>query len=219
MNGSPNPVALGALRKATFNLDLATYAHPTWVGPLARLPDPNLWRSSRAVSRWIASETGVNDLFDWRMKEVEKRIFLMTPTEIRKAALTLGVSLQAPSLSRQIRREEVTLQRAAFGESLLAFAFDEASRHHLPAVEAPHEADAREAKQLRQAAYRLGAQTMWHMLHSDWRAVRLRAALMFDKRWRLADGTGRHEEWHAPVRAFLINAIVPQRLPQCAWLF
>jgi len=216
----PSHAALAALRRATFNLDLASYAHPSWVGPLAQLPDAALWRTSPAVSRWIAVEAGVDQLFDWRMKECDKRFFLMEATEVREAALALGAGMFAKGLARQVRRDCVLAQREAFGEGLLEFTFSQAPHYRLPAVAPVSEADACDPKQLRAAAYRLGAQTLWHMLHCDWPAVRCRAALLFDKGWALAEQAEPFEPgWQKVVRAFLINGVVSKRLPQCAWLF
>lgn len=220
MTGTADHAALAALRKARFNLDLAAYTHPSWVGPLAHVPDAALWRTSRSVSQWIASENGIDKLFDWRMKELDKRFFLMEPDEVNELALALGVGLQARNLSRQVRREAVRVQREAFGEEFLAFAFDEAPRYRLPAVASPAEGSTGDATALREFTHRLGAQTLWHILHCEWTAVRLRAALLFDKGWGLvAQPEPFAPGWRQSVRAFLVNGLVKKRLTPCAWLF
>src|SRR5437868_15393569 len=126
-----------ALRKARFNLRLASYAHPSWVGSRLVAMDASDWRESRAVSRWLADEAGVAELFDWRMKERAKRLFLMDLAEVERVSLELGVARHRGWLSRQVHRETVLAQRNAFGEELLSFAFEHVPRGLLSAPKDP----------------------------------------------------------------------------------
>lgn len=216
MAGKRSPSA--AVQKARFNLDLAAYTHPSWAGPVVSLAHDGRWRRSGAVSRWLAEEAGVAGVFDWRMKETAKRVFLLDRPDIDRVALELGAALQRRAIGREVRRDRVLALREAFGPALLDFVLDSAA--HLPPVDtAAGPAELVDASALRVHAHRLGAQALWKLLDPAWTAVRGRSALLFEREWRIQSLEPHPRNAHKAVVAFLLDTLFPKRMPECGWLF
>jgi len=209
-----------AVRIADFNLQLATYAHSSWAGELATNADAQGWRSNRVVSRILAYHAGVLDVHDWRMEEQSKRIFLMDVDDVQRLALELGVSLQREHLAVQVRRERVLAMRAAFGEELMSFLYDEVPASLPFAPSGPPKANGLDAGELRQQAGRLGAQALLALLGADWMAVKRRAVLMFDRSWNLdSKAEGLSGRSHKTLLSFVVEKLITKRLPQWQWLY
>jgi hypothetical protein len=218
-----------ALRLVEFNLHLARFAHRSWFGALLNEQTVSdavfaadggvAVRSEPALSRWLLQEFGLEDAMDWEMDELPKRIWLLDGTTLGRLAVEFALCMHREWLVRVIDARHLRPLYEQVGKEAVRFVMQDvpegAFHYQSPLVSFGPGSPIDVAADLRD----YGARTLVALLQPAWRAVRVRAALNFDREKQLSD-TQPLEPAHARrALELLCGHLIPRRFPQWAWCF
>jgi len=203
-----------AARLTQFNFHVARFAHPSWHGQ-----EHIAARAEPALSASLLQELGLQDQFEWEMTEPQQRIWLLdTPTLTRLAEET-ALAMHREWLVRVIDGMRVRALVTTIDRQALRFVIEEVSEgsfhYHAPVVsfdtDSPHE--------LRAKLQTAGARTLIALLSPEWRAIRGRAQLHFDRSWKLDEVPPFGSDHGRRALELIVGTLIPRRFPEWAWLF
>ncbi len=214
-----------ALRLVQFNLHAARFAHESWLSGAECLSSIRLadrrgeFRGEPAVSDWLLAQVGARGELDWDMDEAAKRLWLLDPASLHRAARELALAMHRDWLVQIIQGERVRgLQQKVSKEALRFVIQDVPARGlHFSAPQVDFEGDS--AAELGAKLESAGARALIGLLQPTWRAVRARAQLFFDRAASLADVPVFEGEHYTRALDLVLNQLVPRRLGEWAWLF
>jgi hypothetical protein len=208
-------------KKVAFNLRPALYANESWVDPVfLQMQDDNLWRYSLHLGDWLCHKVGISGQYDWEMDEPMKRIFLLDAASLQQICLCIGAAQQRSIMVHQIRRERVQAFKDALGTDLIDFVLNQTT-HHFDFQPLNWESIDIEPMKIWQACLIQGSKTLWHSLPNEWRAVKQRGLLTFDRGWQIDQPFTSPSDlgWAAKLHAWILDVLIPHRMPSCNWLY
>jgi hypothetical protein len=212
-----------------FNLHLARFAHRSWFGALLDEQAVSdaifaasggvVARSEPALSRWLLQELGLQDAMDWEMGELPKRIWLLDGKALGQLAVEFALCMHREWLVRVIDARHLRALYEQVGKDAVRFVMQDvpegAFHYQSPVVSFGPDSPTNVAAELQDH----GARTLVALLQPAWHAVRVRAALNFDRAKELSD-TPSLEPAHARrALELLCEHLIPRRFPQWAWCF
>ena len=217
-----------ALRLVEFNLHVARFAHRSWFGAL--LDEPTVSdavfagggaaaRSEPALSRWLLQELGVQGEMDWDMDELPKRIWLLDGAALERLALEFALCMHREWLVRVIDARHLRVLYEKVGRDAVRFVIQDvpegAFHYQSPVVSFGPDAQVDVAAMLKDH----GARALLALLQPAWRAVRVRAALHFDRAKEFGDAPSLEPAQSRRALELLCERLIPRRFPQWAWCF
>jgi len=205
-----------AVRLMEFNVHVARFAHSSW------LPDPSGRVDPRAeprMSEWLLHELDLDRAMDWEMSEPQKRLWLLDGPSLRRLAQELALAMHREWLLQVIDGARLRALKTSVDERAMRFVIEDVPagqcHHRSPTVNLETDSSADLGRKLEAS----GARTLMALLQPDWRAVRARAQLHFDRSQNLSDVTPL-EGAHCDQALELIGTwLVPRRFPEWVWCF
>lgn len=218
-----------AVRLVEFNLHPARYAHQSWypsvmdTTPLREaISDPRADAFARAephLSRWLLREMGLQAELDWEMREPQKRLWLLDAPSLARLARELALAMHREWLLRVIDATRWRALEESLGGQALRFVVEEvpegAFQYRAPLVNFETQPPAEAAAELTTQ----GVQTLMALLQPNWRAVRCRAQLYFDRSKDLASVPPFEAQQCERALALICGTLLPRRFPEWAWCF
>jgi hypothetical protein len=196
-----------------FNLHVARFAHPSWCTASVSA------RAESQLSAWLLQELNLQDEFDWEMSDPQRRVWLLDTPALTRLAEEVALAMHRDWLVRVIEGARLRTLMTSLDRGALRFVVEEvpqgAFHYRAPLVNFETDAPSEIVAELRAA----GARTLIALLRLEWRAVRGRAPLHFDRAWQLAEVPPFASEHCAQALELICGKLIPRRFPEWAWLF
>ena len=211
-----------AARLVEFNLHPARFAHRSWHAPFFQDWSFEAHAQRRAeprLSDWLRHEWIEQGEADWQMQEPEKRLWLLDVASLEHLTYLLGLALHRDWLVRIVEGQRLRLLHEKVVRETLRFVVAELPEglfhHHSPTVSVESSAPEEFGQKLKED----GARTLMALLQPEWRAVRARAQLHFDRSLALDRVTPFDAARCTRALELICGHLIPRRLPKWAWLF
>ncbi|HEY6926291.1 MAG TPA: SctK family type III secretion system sorting platform protein, partial [Steroidobacteraceae bacterium] len=200
-----------------FNIRVARFAHHSWfeevagIRPTART---ELW-----LSRWLLQESGLDHEMDWEMSEPQKRLWLLDAPSLQRLAQELALTMHREWVLQLIDARRLRVLEESVGAGAVNFVIGdlpEGQYHHAaPQVDFDADSPAGLTTKLRE----VGARTLMGLLSPEWRAVRGRAQLYFERFQRLGEVVPCEPAQRQQALALICEWLIPRRFAEWAWCF
>lgn len=205
-----------------FNLLVARFAHQSWFPHEPAHTDA--WRglagglAEDRLSDWLLEELDLRGQMDWEMEAPQKRLWLLGSRDLARLSYDLSLAMHRDWIARVIDGPRLRALHARVDHQAWRFVVEgtpaEGIRHRAPVVDFERTSEAAISELLQ----RDGAATLMSLLDPAWRAVCQRARLYFD-RLAVFDAMPLPTPRREQVLDLICAHLIPQRLPQWAWLF
>ena len=101
-----------------FNLQPASYAHPSWLPLWARELEAITPRVRNALSIELLCEHHLDTVHDWDMHDRAGRLFMIGPDVRDQLALVIGIAFHRDSLRQVVLKPRLNALRAVLGDAL-----------------------------------------------------------------------------------------------------
>lgn len=205
-----------------FNVLVARFAHRSWFPPtvdeLFGCHGVGGGLGELKSSEWLLEELDLWRQMDWGMEERQKRLWLLDLKDLERLSYDVSLAMHRDWLARVIDGARVRELHSKIDPLAWRFVVEKVPadgvRHRSAVVDFERALAGEIAERLR----RDGVSTLMSLLQPTWRPVCLRARLRFD-RMAAFEATGLTTSHCDQVLELICNHVIPQRLPQWAWLF
>jgi len=153
------------------------------------------------------------------MSDPQRRVWLLDTPALTRLAEEVALAMHRDWLVRVIDGTRLRALMANLDRGALRFVVAEvpegAFHYRAPLVSFEADAPPEIVAKLRAA----GARTLMALLRPEWRAVRGRAPLHFERAWQLADVPPFANDHCAQALDLICGKVIPRRFPEWAWLF